>query len=510
MLKLNLSRLSQPMAVLCLLFLFSCKKDIKTPEPPVYHDNIVKGTDGIPAVPFSWWTVDVMPVPASYTGPTIYVPWGQGAVKGFSSDIWYDMQPGDGWVMVYNEFNTTESSLPANPFFILYNQYRGTLRIYEYVTTNGFQNSDYLTSGLNLSPNSVNSSLLNFIGKDIIDVSNPSAIITKIEPTQIATNAWYACQYEMAYDPNIANSTFQQIGINWTLKWTNITQVSLGGTAVGTLNGSITTPASSGFSLSGLISNAETGALEATGLAVFNNNKGNNGVNNGLGLPANIFNAAQSGLSSGLSGVVKNIFSGIFGGSSSGSTQSVNLTLNATINLTGSTTGSGALIPDPGLGLGVPGTSNSQSAQGLIPYYNSPLGVFNLSGRPSVDMTTTSVSDGTEEGSSTTYTFAIDDNSFQKIFNPVVTNNAQIQNYFEEIMLPNMTSDQLNRGASEIGEDEQIGSIPAIGDVWYINVQDGIGPPLEVLVRIQFDVVPNNGAPRSKIVKTFLANIVNQ
>ncbi len=124
---------------LCLFFI-SCKKDLK---PSI----LLEANDGIPAYPFNWETADYMPTPA---GTTILVLWANGSVKGFSSDIWYDYNISDGWALVYNTFNT--SSLPANPWFALYNRYRGLLRIYVYVTNSGFTPSDYLTSGLNLKP----------------------------------------------------------------------------------------------------------------------------------------------------------------------------------------------------------------------------------------------------------------------------------------------------------------------------------------------------------------------
>ena len=109
-----------------------CKKDLN-------GSVAANGTDGITPFPLNWETVDYMPTPS---GTTILVPWANGSVKGFSSDIWYDFKSSDGWSLVYNTFNTT--SLPANPWFALYNKYRGLLRIYVFVTTNGFVASDYL------------------------------------------------------------------------------------------------------------------------------------------------------------------------------------------------------------------------------------------------------------------------------------------------------------------------------------------------------------------------------
>lgn len=476
---------------ICLL-LISCKKEADVQLEEQQQAKTTKTvTKGIPAFQFNWETADYMPTPPTHN---ILVPWANGAVKGFSSDIWYDNKMADGWELVYNQFNPN-LPLPANPFFVLYNKYRGLLRIYIYVTTSGFTTSSYLTSGLGLSPNLFNSSMLNYIGQDIVNADARKAGVTKIEPTQIATGVWYASQYEIAYDPMIAGSTYQQTGLNWTLKWTNISDVDLGGTVTGTLNGTISS-GGGGFDF-GLLGQ---GALEAVGLSIFDNNKGPDpahpGNGNKLGLPGFVFEAAKDGLTSGLSGVVKNIASAIFGGSST-STQQVNLTLNANIKLNGSITNSGALIPDPGLGLGLPGTSNSQTAPGLVPYYNEPMGVFNISGKPLVNVTVTEETDGTKPNTYYRYAFKLDTTSFQPVFNPAVLAVAQIQNYRRQLLL---VSSVLTGGYETIGRHK------AVARSSY-TVKLG-GFPYSNAVRISFDVVPKNGAPRSKIVKTFWARSV--
>jgi len=495
---------------------FSCKKE--------FHNDITGNTTDPRSVTpylFDWTSADYMPVPSSYSGPTIYVPWANGSVKGFSSDIWYDFQPSAGWQMVYNVFDPTKATLPANPFFVLYNRYRGLLRIYIYVTNSGFQNSDYLTSGLNLGPNSISSSMLNFIGQDVIDVTAPQTQITKIEPTQIATNTWYASQYEIAYDPNVTSHAYTDIGLNWTLKWTNITKVNMGGYEVGTLTGSITTQGSAGFDLSGLTSNAATGVLEGTGMAIINNNKGTGtdpGVGNKLGLPSFVFDALNTGLSSGLSGVVKNIFNGIFGGSSGGSTQSVNLELNTKITLTGTTSGTGALIPDPGLGLGVPGTNNSQSAPGLVPNSAVPvMGVFNLSAKPTIKVkkTVTTVPPASPENTTCRYDFTLDKTSFQEIWNTTGLNGATIQNLKEEMVYfdDNFGLDPSDPNQIISGTQETIGNHNAYTDIYYIQFMHMGSPTLvkTMGLRVSFQVVPPTDPTHPiLIIKTFKANVVNQ
>ncbi|MBN9380430.1 MAG: hypothetical protein J0H74_06675 [Chitinophagaceae bacterium] len=529
------------LAAIALLSFFSisCKKDIH--QASVIQTST--GTrDGLPTYFFHWESANLMPVPSG-SSQTIWVPWGNLATKAFSPDIMYDMQPADGWQLVYNEFDPTLPALPNNPCFVLYNKFSGILRIYVYVTTNGFVPSDYLTTGLSLNPNTISSTMLNFIGQDFIDVNTHRTVFTKIEPYQMATGAWYAAQYEIAYDPNIATSSYTQVGLNWSLKWTYVTQISLGGDIQGTIKGTISTPAS-GFDLSGLASNAATGALEASGLSIFQNNAGNDpahpGTGNHLGLPANVFESMQSGLSSGLSGVVKNIFSGIFG--SGGSTQNVDLTLNAKITLTGSATQSGALIPDPGLTVGLPGTTNSQSVQGLNPYYNSPMGVFNISATPKLIVTDQLATTGVSIGYGATsradkHTYSIDHSSFQVLYNPAVINTAadgaHIENYKEELVMFSPSGIWLQGsgyatdgytepgGPDDItdGTVEQVGSNSVALNSTY-STRYIIVPPLpsftsyKVLhqtmgIRISFNVVSNaNSAKKWLMAKTFYADQV--
>jgi len=485
------------------IILAGCKKDIKESIP-------VTVKDGVPPFPLSWETSDYMPTPP---GTTILVPWANGSVKGFSSYLWYDYKKTDGWELVYNTFNT--SALPANPWFVLYNKYRGLIRIYVYVTTNGFTNSDYLTSGLNLDPNLVSTPMLNYIGQDIVDVTQNKSVAIKIEPTQMASGTWYASQYEIAYDPNIPTATYQQLGLNWMLKWTSVSQVSLGGDIIGSVTGTITSPAS-GFNLLG---NMQQGVLEATGAAIFDNNIGTNasnpGEHNKLGLPSLVFNAAREGLTSGLNGVVKNMFSAIFGGNSA-NTQEVNLSINAKITLNGTSTSSGALFPNPGLGLGIPGISNSQSAAGYIPGYNLPMGVFYISNRPKVKITSIqSTPPPNWDGLPRYYylnNFNIDPTSFtiltnNQVLNGIATTSIVLESIFllEHVVDPTNHYYAYPKYTELVGQNTYYDATATTIDGNKINTGLGLA-----VVRIVLKVTPNNtSVPPSTIVKTFLADLVN-
>lgn len=471
----------------------------------------VKDTrDGISPFPFDWDNpnTNYMPTPS---GTTILLPWANGASKGFSNDILYDYSKNDGWELVYNVFNTT--SLQANPYFVLYNKYRGLLRIYVYVTTNAFTTSTYLTSGLTLGPNAFSSHMLNYINQDIVDFNVKKNAICQIEPTQLSANTWYASQYEIAYDPLISTHTYQEVGLNWTEKWTNITQVSMGGSLVGSLNGTVGTPPSQ-FNLAGTLIN---GVFNATGLAVLNNNKGttdpnNEGVGNHLGLPAVVFNAIKEGVTSGYSGAVKNIFNAIFGGNS-GNYQEINLTLKADLTLNGSETSGGAFIPDPGLLLGVPGTSNSQTASGYIPGYDQPMGIFYINAKPQIQVVYTQQSPPSNwDGPSNRYylnDFYLQTSSFGYLINPSVTNIATVSIVSQEVLLPETVADPTNHFYTNSPYIELVG---ANGNYYKGVTMDGskiLPGQSAAVLRVTVRVTPNNGAPASTIVKTFLADLIN-
>ncbi|WP_146250454.1 hypothetical protein [Hydrotalea sandarakina] len=470
-----------------------CKKD--------FHSSSlisVNAKDSIHTYPLgNWENLDFMPTPS---GIQILSPWASGAVRGFSSDILYDIKQSDGWVLVYNTFNT--NILQHNPWFALYNQYRGLLRIYMFVDDVNSLPSTYLTSGLNLGPNANNSSMLNFIGQDLIDVSQNNTTVTKIEPTQIAINTWYASQFEIAYDPNITNTSTDQINLNWFFQWTNISTFQFSGDQYGTINGIISTPSQP----SNLFSNLLKGTFEATGIQAIDKYKN---IPTSIGLSAKAVSAVETGLTSGLSGVVNNVFNAIFGGSSS-NTQEVNLSINTQIQLRGTSSENGGIIPYPGLGFFIPGTTlGNMAIDGYMPAYRLPMGIFNIAAKPTVHLVKNTYSTGTPQTIDNTFTnfnFKIDDNSFNKIFNPLVS--SYVTNYNESIVLinpipiiPYIDSTQL----------ETIGNITAL-QTNYLSVPSFVGARYSptAAIRISFNVkFPGCSGNGPLIVKTFLANVVN-
>lgn len=482
-----------------MLIFSSCKKDIKALESLGVDPSENKAP--IPPFPFAWETADYMPTPP---GISIQVPWASGANQMFSPDIAYDFLQVDGWELVYNTFNMTALTSPS--FFALYNKYRGLLRFYIWLPPGSPAPSTYINSGLNLS-GSGTSSMLNYIAQDAVDINVNQRDNVKAEGYQLqATGGWYATQYEICYDPTISGISYQDLNMVWNTQSINLTNIELFGTQTGTLKGTISQPAT-GFNISasGLPTSLAQGALHATGLGIWNNNSAS-----ALGLPQNIYDAIKSGLTSGLSGVVKNLLSGIFGGSS-GSTQQVNLTLNTQIRLQGSlTNNSGLGMPT----LVIPGSLNSQSAPGFIPGYNSPMGIFNISAKPTVSVSTTvqTIQAGMYsvllQFSST---LSINSGSFQTLFNPALLANASIQNFKQELVLLNPSPPYSTNGVLEtIGNRTAYTGVTSYVQRFTFSISSQgnfqLNPTFGTLaVRFSFDVVPNNpNVPPSKIVKTFL------
>ena len=130
---------------------------------------------------FNWETITTMP-----TAPgqgTIGVPWvGNGALTALYDLDWVsDRHASDGWVMLGHCFGSEYNY----PYFILYNIYRGLLRVYLYVYSNGASafSSTNMKDGVFLNSSSgYTSTVLNFLGRDLIDVTEIPQSYSQIQP----------------------------------------------------------------------------------------------------------------------------------------------------------------------------------------------------------------------------------------------------------------------------------------------------------------------------------------
>ena len=168
-------------------------------------DNIGYVTDG---KAFDWETVDQMPTPKGQS--RISIPWtGQGALMQ-PIDVVNDHKKADGWTLLYTSF-TNETTLPRleNPFFALYNKYRGIMRVYLYLTERNVDGTAYMQDALTVQANGSNVKLLNFMGSEVTDGSYCCNRHAQLEPANwiggvnLNEGCWYMMQYELAYDPSL-------------------------------------------------------------------------------------------------------------------------------------------------------------------------------------------------------------------------------------------------------------------------------------------------------------------
>jgi hypothetical protein len=175
----------------------------------------------------------------------------------------------------------------------------------------------------------------------------------------------------------------------------------------------------------------------------------------------------------------------------------------------------------------VPGSIITSSAQNYIPLYNQSLGVFNLTGKPTINVSTRkSTVWVNDNGQMIPYNqwvndYTVDAGTFNSLFtpNPAVINStpggASIQNLTTRVVLLNPDTDYNFQG---YGTLETIGNYTAYTGsiVTTVYTKEHGSQPINNLaaVRVAFNVVPNAAGPLHDnpptIVKTFLANIVQR
>ena len=423
----------------------------------------------------NWESVEIMPTPPGIA-EVVQAPWKSNSNQFFSRDIINDYKKFDGWELVYNTFN--DQQLEDNLYFMLYNKYRGVLRMYYYVPGRAqFINSNNVVHALSVAGSSSGSSvLMNFAAKSIVNLDAPAGVASKVEPYSIQHGGWYVLQYELAYDQNVANHSYNDLAFRWAIKSTQISTVSLDGTAKGTLTGTV--------------KQASGGDLTASGTFNINNGDGQvvvNGTQDADKL-VNILGSAvvdgiKGAITSGVSGVVTNLFGSIFG-SGGGGDSKVELTVDEKISLSGTIQSDFSVsYPD----LAVPGYAQDPTG-GLTPLYNQPLGVYYLTSKPSVSLSVTS--DGTRTGQ--TYTYSVD-TPINYIVNPAVSSIATVQQQSVEII-----AKSTDGTGNETISNELYTTGSNLESSSRLNV---------VGVRVEFKVTPNNGSAPIYLSKTFSANV---
>jgi len=481
------------------LLLAGCKKEFTNNSILV---NSIKTKDGFPNQSFNWETQTLMMqgVAAGPLNPSL--PWSSQSGSYVNANIITDYKSNDGWVLVYNTFNPsyyTANAASGGLYFALYNKYRGLLRYYLYVPAGQFGGGVNIQHGLSIYLGTgLTTTMLNFDGTDIVDPSATNLSFTKTNNVGIAQQGgWYDMQYEIAYDHTFSSAVFPNLGIAWNSRTITISDIKINGTEAGTETGSITQQGNNG--LGSVIINGVAAAAEIWGIS-------------DAGIAGSRLQSAASG---GLAGNLTGFFSGIFGGNSN-NTQEVDLKMNSTIALTGTITTPNSLAPNTFV---FPGESIASGNGSFPPLYTSLLGVFNLNDRPIVNVHTTTssvlVNDGGVLIPETQYlnVYTVNTSNFNSLFtvNPAVITSASISNLKTQVVLLNPSTIygfQPNGNRETIGNYIAYTSYSALSTTY--TKEHGPQPVNSLAaVRVSFDVVPTNGAPKSTIVKTFFANIVN-
>lgn len=496
------NKISKICSLFTFLFLMSCSHEDIVPSKTIgskQETNVLQKNNlsnaRVATTYLDWENIDFMPTPVGYE--RIYAPWSSLASTKINSNIKYDYHSFDGWSLVYNTFNTT--NIEPHWFFILYNKFRGIVRMYYYVpSTKSFTASTYIANSLTVAgTSSASSPMLNFHNQEIVDFNVKPTTASNQDPFMVGPGTWYASEYEVAYDNTIASQNYLTQYLRWEIKGDQISELKVNGSVdlSGTMDGSVGT---SGFNLTVSPNFNFSSTNYGKGAIIYKgSNDASSGTTNKIGqaLISAITSGLKSGTASGVQSVIKGIFSGVIGNSE----KYTNINLSGTISLKG-TISSNFLVASPDMA--IPGSDQSQTV-GFTPYYNDPMGLFYISAKPSVVRQKKYVSPYTW----TVYT--LNPNSFNLIFNPTLSSFATISNVKKEIILGDAVSEtgflQVG-GPADLIEFGNRKLYEADNIIWF-KTADGVQTLNTIWVRVTFDIIPSNGSQTIHIVKTFKPTI---
>lgn len=348
---------------------------------------------------FDWETADYMPTPNGYE--PIPSPWnGAGSLVGtYDLSVLNDRKKSDGWTLLYNSFTTDATKYASNPYFVIYNKYRGIMRVFYYVTTEFITTSSFVMDNLHIISR-YPIRMFSFADNVLVNGSNTRVELTHIQPKAsdgslpVASHKWYMAQYEMAYDPSIVSIPYNQVMLDFNLNYRQISELKLNGTQIGELKGTI------GEQSKGEFNKALKSEIKEGGKAVLSNVSydllkkaqiDESGLNT-LGVNKRIFSSvikSVSKLSSSsigdFCGATLGVFSSIFGGTKTNSTP-FTANINTSFEGKGNIENDGS-FPSMPIAMYMPGTNIPVGATGMMPLYNKPLGVFNMKGTPIIYLT---------------------------------------------------------------------------------------------------------------------------
>ena len=500
--------------IIIILLSYSCTKT-ESSNPEDAKSSIIR-TRAVTPDAFEWDTSDWMPTPSGQ--PKIPMPWGgQGSISDFYGlDIVNDYHRKDGWRMVYSTFRDYGEEL-VDPYFVLYNVYRGTLRIYFFITSPYIGTSTYLQDVLYLNNTTgATSNILNYLDGSVVNIKKNISKYDQIQPKTLNGAApltgrrWYMMEYEMAYDPNLSKLSSSQITMSWGLNYYNIDKITIDGKSQGEIYGTIGGP--DNF-LNDAKNTACEGALSIVGLGTLEKLSINDKTgDNKIGLPKEAFKSIVSGIkgalssaSGGLPGMAIGFMNSVFGGNSESSTKVVSLRSKTSINLSGTFSSHGSVSSTP-IDFKIPGTIIPHNSTGYVPLYNEPLGIIYWKGGAivNIDETISTTMEPDEINGSGEYRVvhhrASDrqqDYSKYVIINPSVEEIANVSILSQTVYA--VTTDDIGQSLIEF---------PLVGTI-YDNPWESDAPLPEVegvCIKLLIEVKPNDGTPVTYITKTFYAD----
>ncbi len=400
-------------------------------------ENVIDGVDDemtdlhlkgayIPSAAFDWETETFI----SWQGAQILLPWASGSNNSIPLEIKNDFSQIDGWKLLYNNFPYSS----ADPVLILYNVYTGMVRVFMYVTTGQFYNNSF-TWGFGAETTVIQTAVMNFTRIDPqpsnITYTNPTSYNLNYSsdpntiPTGIAPNYWYYSEFETMYDPQLSQFTHDNIEFKIKCFATDKKFVKLQGTITGSISGTFTLPSSSpaGGMFTELVSDFDVSKIGKIRWPTKDESKAflKDLANKQLNSSAKaLLNQGLTSLGTNLlstNPVIKFLTSGLLTTSSS-TPGKINCSLKAKTTNDGTIT---SVYPGPSISFKFPGTAETNKG-GLLPNYDSPLGVWCISNKPTVKYSQNVSFNSMENKYDVRNTFTIDNTSFNVVINPAVTN----------------------------------------------------------------------------------------
>ncbi len=484
--------------VLSLVVLFFALSNCHQDDLPLRSSvNIGKSdlTGAIPCVTWNWeGTSDYM---QTLTPNTLLKPWASGSSILYDQTIRYDYKSADGWSLLYNNFDPT-IALPGQPFFALYNKYRGMLRFYFWIPSNSYTTSNYLEEYIRTSGSSSSTTIFNAASQEITDPSVSRNFSESIKPYAIpSSGGWYVSQFQVAYDKDLSSKHYYDIGLLMDLKFWQITDEKLESTSVGSATGEIRSESST---LGNIVISGAKAAFAIIDPA---------DLPSGLSYLGDILSDVAS---DGASGLIEGIGNLISSGTHSDG-QKVDLAITLNTQTTGSSTASGAILTN--YGITMPGTVDATSASGYVPADNRKMGVFNLPVRPVVKVHSTNTSghicSDVVANHYFTYTAQLDAATLAYL------NKTNSNSFNQELFggsTPAATTGTIHYDILGPGTYEGAcgGDYEEIAGVYLTNWNNGekgistFNTSWAMYVRVYFDVIPTDGSPKTTFVRTFRAN----